>query len=63
MKQVYLANMAKGSNAIQVFSSRWKAIAHFNRALCEPDFEQDEEITTVSVAGSTVGWITKKFVQ
>jgi len=62
VKQVYLITH-KDSNVISVFSSKWKAIAHFNRALREPDFGKWEHAEcTVSVDGTTVGWITKKIV-
>lgn len=62
MKQVYLFRPS-GGGSLDVFSSRWKARAFCERNFNKPDFQKDELATTVSVDGSTVGWITKKIVQ
>ncbi len=72
MKQVYLFEpvnegphhcSSAASLVIVVKSSREKAISACNRVFANPDFEGDKEFTTVTVDGSTVGWITKKYVQ
>lgn len=70
MKQVYLtetciagSRSAIASSSISAYSSRWKAIAEFTRFHPTANFEKLDDITTVSVDGSTVGWITKKMVQ
>lgn len=61
MKQVYLTEHSSGPT--QVFSSKWKAIAHLNRVLDKPEFKWTGNDCVVWVDDSTVGWITKKMVQ
>lgn len=67
MPQVYLFEPVNCSAAVslsmEVFSSQWKAISHCNREFAKPNFSTSTQCTTVSVDGTTVGWITKKFVQ
>ncbi len=63
MKQVYLTTRHGLLDDLAVFSSRQKAIAHFNRLHSTASYKREGDITTVSVDGSTVGWITKKIVQ
>ncbi len=74
MKQVYLyepvnegvhhrSGECPASLVIITKSSYEKARSHCNRNYNKPIFAGDKEFTTVSVDGSTVGWITKKIVQ
>lgn len=65
MKQVYLTEYDDKDRESQVFSSKTKALSHFNREFDKPDFQLDREsgITLVSVNKVTAGWITKKLVQ
>ncbi len=70
MKQVYffepvVADAAKcsASTYIIVKSSREKAIGHCRGEFDKPWFTGDKQNLTVSVNGTTVGWITKKMVQ
>lgn len=70
MPQVYLTESSiagsrsdLASSSMQVYSSRWKAIAEFTRFHPTANFEKLDDVTTVSVDGTTVGWITKKMVQ
>lgn len=62
MKQVYLIKH-RTLDEQDVFSSRQKAITYFVGCLNKPVFGGDKKLTTVSVKGATVGWITKKLVQ
>lgn len=64
MKQVYLTSRSNGLvETATIFSSKWRAIAYFNRILDKPKFEWEGDTCGISVDGSTVGWITKKMVQ
>lgn len=70
MKQVYLTELHQirktgiiTAESFHAFSSKWRAIAHFNREHDHPDFKWLDDTATVSVDGSIVGWITKKIVQ
>ncbi len=65
MPQVYLFDTRDYDDGVDIviFSSRIKAFSHCNREFEHPGFYGDKKCTTVSVDGTTVGWITKKFVQ
>ncbi len=70
MPQVYMTEVCQArrsgiitATSLRAFSSKWKAIAHFNREYDHPGFEWLEDVCNVSVDGTTVGWITKKIVQ
>lgn len=70
MPQVYLFEPVANCNydnpsskKIITMSSYEKARSLCNREYNKPGFTGDKDFTTVSVDGSTVGWITKKMVQ
>lgn len=63
MKQVYLTEYDDLDKKSQIFSSLTKAFSHFNREYNHPVFCGRRPFYTVSVDGTSVGWITKKMVQ
>lgn len=62
MKQVYLVKH-RGLDDLDVYSSRQKAIGQINRLHSKAKYSRSGDVTTVSVDGVVVGWITKKMVQ
>ncbi len=72
MPQVYLAERNEASfpkgfihaSRIEPFSSHQKAVTYLSRLYPKAHFDRLVDTTTVvDDDGSTVGWITKKFVQ
>ncbi len=64
MPQVYLTETSGTEGDLLVFSSRQKAITALVRIYPSAImYGEDKGKTSVTVDGTTVGWITKKMVQ